>query len=101
MKAVFAYAFLLLAASVGLAKADTGGAGEKSCPLTGYATGLDADCQALRADYRARIADCMARRVDDAKNRGAGEAVKSGHATRARYLLCSAEVSDRAALVVP
>lgn len=100
MKPVLAHAVVLFTACAGLAGAETG-ATRGSCPLSGLATDTDAECQAQRAAFRERMTDCMARRVADAEALVGGEAEKSSHAARARYLLCSAEVSGRAAPVLP
>lgn len=105
MKSAFATALILSAAFAGLARADAGQEAEGICPpvasLSSSATSTGADCQARREVFRVAMHDCLVRRAADAEALAPGKAAGSSHASRARYLLCAAELEGRTDLVLP
>ncbi len=101
MKTSFADALGLITVCAGFAVAATAQAGDRKCRLDGAATSLSAECKAERAALRVWITDCMARRADETEASTAGKAKVSAHATRARYLLCTAGVKGTSGLVFP
>lgn len=99
MKTGFAYVSGLLILCAGITGAETAQAGALQCRLDSAEPQLSAECLAERSALRVRITDCMTRRADEAQV--AGAAAKSAHATRARYLLCAAEVRGTVEPVFP
>jgi hypothetical protein len=105
MKSAFAYVLIIGAACAGLARAEAGQEAEGICPpvasVSSSATSSGADCQARREVFRVAMHDCLVRRAADAEALAPGKAAGSSHASRARYLLCAAELKGSAELVLP
>lgn len=99
MKTFLAYALGVTTVCTAFSVAGPVQAGDRNCPLDGAATDLSAECTAERSALREKITNCMTRRADEAQV--AGAAAKSAHATRARYLLCAAEVRGTVEPVFP
>lgn len=101
MKAAFASVLVLLAASVGMGQADTNTATTGSCSLSGPIEAASTECQALRQTFRAKVGTCMETLKVDADRRAGTSALGNSHSSRARYLLCAAEVQKTLALGAP
>lgn len=103
MKSAFATVLILSAACAGLARAEAGQEAEGICPpvASASATSSGADCQARREVFRVAMHDCLVRRAADAEALAPGKAAGSSHVSRARYLLCAAELKGSAELVLP
>lgn len=99
MKTFLAYALGVTTVCAAFAMAGPAQAGDGTCHLDGAGTDLSAKCKAERSALREKTTDCMTRRANEAK--AAGAAAVSAHATRARYLLCAAEVSGNSGPVFP
>lgn len=88
---------ILLLAFVGLsdaARAETGTVTWRACDPAAASGQAGETCLALRAAYLARVNECKAARKA-AADRAAGSTRANGpHPSRARHLLCSAEVRD-------
>lgn len=90
--------FLLLAlASPAVAETTTSYLEAGTCPMTGDLSGLTEDCLAFRLAFRAEVTACMEERL--LASRTSRGAVMNSQSTRARFLICDAEV--RAKLGVP
>jgi hypothetical protein len=87
MKAAFALVLFLS----GAALADTTPTEGTDCPLMGSTADTTADCQALRAEFRTRLTDCLAERKIEAERRAESKGRDNAHSSRARYLICAAE----------
>lgn len=86
MKTVFALALLSWCGLSGGALAQTGTAEGPDCDLAAD------DCKALRTAYFDQVSNCMSERQKIA-DRTLGSTRSNGpHTSRARYLLCTAEV---------
>ena len=69
----------------------------EDCPMTGALSRMTEECQVFRLAFRAEISACMAERLLAARSsRGA---TMNAQSTRARFLICDAEV--RAKLQLP
>ena len=103
MKSAFAYVLIISAACAGLARAEAGQEAEGICPPVGSASASSsgADCQTQREVFRVAMHDCLVRRAADAEALAPGKAAGGSHASRARYLLCAAELKGSTEPVLP
>jgi len=69
------------------------------CPLIGAASGLTAECDALRVTFHTGVTDCMQDLTTQARARITDGATNGSHTNRARMLICDRQVRDRMGLV--
>lgn len=92
MKLKSAVPLLLLLSLASPALADTAVSypGAANCPMTGHVNRVSEECKVFRLAFRAEVSACMDQRLLAARtSRGA---TMNSHTSRARFLICDAEV---------
>lgn len=91
MKTTFTPVLFAICCLSGPALAEMTAADWQACDQAAATGQLSDDCTALRATYYDRVTACMVDR--EAADQASGSTQSTGsHTTRARWLLCSAEV---------